>query len=207
MKVTAVNLKTAVLIAFAVWSISSFAQEVKTVMYVMKDGEVVFQSPVLEVDNVTFDKAASGDTLIVHKNNGFPASKILLSNIQQLSFSDENLSVETSSGSEVYAFDDIAKILFEDGSTTGIHNPSAQSSFDVVVYVTSAGDAIVESPIAIKSLVLFSVDGKMISKQQYDGVKMQCTVSLQNSAAGIYLLRIETEQGMVVKKLVKPLNK
>jgi len=55
--------------------------------------------------------------------------------------------------------------------------------------------------------MLFSIDGKMISKQQYNGVKTQCTVSLQNSAAGVYLLWIETTQGTVVKKVVKPLNK
>ena len=206
MKITAVNLKTALLIALAAWSISSFAQ-VKTIMYVMRNDTVVFQSSVSDIDNVTFDETTSGDTLIVQRNDDSPADKIQLKNIQQLSFSDENLSVETLSGNEVYAFGDIAKLLFKEGSNTGIHNPSAQKGFDVLVSVTPAGDVIVESPAAIKSLMLFSVDGKMISKQQYNGVKTQCTVSLQNSAAGVYLLWIETTQGTVVKKVVKPLNK
>jgi len=31
--------------------------------------------------------------------------------------------------------------------------------------------------------------------------------SLQNAPAGVYLLRVETEQGTVVKKVVKPSNK
>jgi len=202
MKVTVVKLKTAILIALAAWSIDSFAQ-VQTIMYVMRHDTVVFQSSVSDIDNVTFDEAVPSDTLIVQKNDNSPADKIQLSNIQQLSFSDENLSVETLSGSKVYAFDNIAKLLFKDGSTTGIHNPTV----DMLVSFTPAGDMTVESSVAIKSLTVFSVDGKMIFKQQYNGVKTQCTVSLKSSAAGVYLLWVETTQGIVVKKVVKPLNR
>jgi len=206
MKLTGINLKAVAFIVFTVWSISSFAQ-VKTIMYVMRNDKVVFQSAVSDIDNVTFDEIVSGDSLILQKNDGSPADKILLRNIQQLSFSDENLSVETPSGSKEYAFEDIAKLLFKNGSITGINNPPAQSGFDVWVFVTPAGDAVVESSLTIKSLMLFSIDGKMLFKQQYDEEKTQCSVSLQNRAAGIYLLGIETEQGTVVKKVVKPLSK
>ena len=207
MKATAVKLKTAAaLIALAVWSISSFAQV--TTMYVMKDGEVVFESPVSGIDNVTFDAAAPGEALIIHKKDGSPAGTTLLNNIQQFSFSDENISLETSSGSEVYLFDDIEKLFFDSGITTGTNNSLTQKGFDVLVSVTPAGDVIVESPAAIKSLALFSVDGKMISMLQCNGsVETQCIASLPDNAAGVYLLRIETLQGTVVKKVVKPLNK
>ena len=205
MKVTGVKLKTAVtLIVFAVLSINSFAQ-VGTMMYVMKNGEVVFQSPVSGVDNVTFDEAAPDDALIVNKNDGSPADKILLNDIQQLALSDENLSIETSNGSEVYEFEDIMKLLFGDMNTAGINNTPAQGGFDVLVSVTPAGDVTVESPVAIKSLALFGVDGKMISKQQCNGIETQYIVPLH--ATGVYLLCVETEQGTVVKKVVKPLNK
>jgi len=206
MKVTAVKLKTAVFIALATWSINSFAQ-VDTIMYVMKNGEVIFQSPISDIDNITFDKATSDSTLIVQKNDGSSDSKILLNNIQQVSFSDENLSIETSNGSETYAFDSIAKLLFGDGNNTGIDNLPAQNSFDVLVYVNPTGDMMVKSPAAIKSLTVFNVDGKMIFKQHYNDVNMQCIVSLQNSASGVYLLRVETKKGTVIKKVVKSLNK
>jgi len=192
MKLTVVKLKTAALILLVVWSISSLAQ-VKTTMYVMKNGAVVFQSPVSVVDNVTFDDAASDDALIVQKNNGSPAEKILLNDIQRLSFSDENLSIETSSSADVYAFSDIAKLLFGDINTNGINNPSAQ-----------------KSPVAIKSLTVFSVDGRMISVEKCNAATVETSHAaslLQNAPAGIYLLRIETEQGTVVKKVVKPVNK
>jgi len=203
MKVTVTKLKTVALIALATWSISSFAQT-RTTMYVMKNGEVVFQSAVSDIDNATFDKAASGDALILQKNDGSPDDKILLNDIQQLSFSDENLSVETANGSKAYTFDNIAKLIF--GNNTGINNPPAKSGFDVIAYITPAGDATVKSSVAIQSVSVFGIDGKMIYRQACNG-DMQCTVSLQGKVAGVYLLRVETKQDTVVKKVVKPLNK
>ena len=206
MKVTVAKLKTVALIVLAMWNINSFAQ-VETMMYVMKNGEVVFSSPVSSVDNVTFDEASPDSTLIVHKNDGSPIDKILLNDIQQLSFSDDNLSVETPSGIKMYAFDDIAKLFFGDTNTTKINNPTPQSGFDVLVYLTPAGDAVVKSPVPIKSLTIFGVDGKMIFKKHCNGVETQYIASLQGKPVGIYLLRVETEQDTVVKKVVKPQNK
>jgi len=205
MKVTVVKLKTVALIAFAAWSISSFAQD-KTVMYVMKDGEVVFQSRVLDIDTVTFDEVASDDNhaLVIQNNDGSSTNEILLNDIQQLIFSGENLTVEKLNGSDAYAFKNTVMLRIIE--KTGINNPPTQS-VDVQVYVTPAGDVIVESPVAIKLLTLFGIDGKMISNQHCNGVEIQCIVSLQNDAAGIYLLRVETEQGSVVKKVVKLFNK
>jgi len=199
------TLKTVTLIALAIWSMSSFAQ-VETMMYVMKNGEVVFSSPVSGVDQVTFDGASSDSALFVNKNDGSLADKILLNDIQQLAFSDDSLSVKTSSGNEVYAYEDMMKLIFGDINSTGINNP-AQNGFDVIAYVTPAGDAVVKSSAPIKSLTLFGVDGKMISKKQYNGIETQCTASLQGKPAGVYLLRVETAQNTVVKKIVKPLNK
>jgi len=206
MKLTAVKLKTAVFIALVVWNINSFAQ-VKTVMYVMKNGEVVFQLPVSDIDNVTFDNAPSDSALIVQKNDDSFADKILLNNIQQLSFSDENLSIETLNGSETYAFENITKLLFGNMNNTGIGNPTKPSSFNVLVYLTQAGDVVVKSTAVIKSLTLFSIDGKMISMQHFNEVETQCIVPLQGKTAGVYLLHIETEQGVAVKKVVKLINK
>ncbi len=201
---TSAKLKTVVFLALVVWSKGNFAQ-VKTTMYVMKNGEVVFHSQVSNVDNITFDKTALSDTLFVHKNDGSPVEKIQLNNIQQLFFSNENLFVEILNSSKMYAFDNIAKLFFDDSNTTGIHNPSVQSGFDVIVSVTPIGDMIVKSSIAINLLTLFSVDSKMISKQQCNGIETERVVSLQGSAAGIYLLRVETAQGTIVRKVVKQL--
>jgi len=180
----------------------SYAQNGQT-MYVVKNSTTV---PISGIENVFFDGATSGDTLYIHKKNGSPTEKIPLSDIL-LSFSSGNMIVETLGGGKVtYAINDIAKILFKDAGTTGIHNPSAPN-FDVLVRVTPAGDVVVECSVAIKSLTLFSADGKMISQQRCEGVETQCIVSLQNNAAGVYLLQVKTERGVVVKKVVKPSNK
>lgn len=196
----AVKLKTTAFIVLVAWSITSFAQ-VNT-MYVMKNGVVVFQSPVSDVDNMTFDEIILGDALIVHKNDGSTTDKVLLSKIQQFPFSDESFSIETSSGSEVYAFSDITKLLFYNIGATGVSNPSEQSGFDALISVTPTGDLMVKSSTAIKSLILFNVDGKIISIQQYSGVETQHIISLRDNTVGIYLLRVETEQGTIVKKLL-----
>ena len=45
----------ALFIILAVCSINGFAQKVKTVMYVMKDGKEVYQSPVSDIEYITFD--------------------------------------------------------------------------------------------------------------------------------------------------------
>jgi len=206
MKAKATKLKTVALISLTIWSMSSFAQ-VQTMMYVMKNGEVVFSSRVSSVDQVTFDEASPDSALIVNKNDGSLADKILLNDIQQLSFLDGNLSVETSSGSKVYAYENVMKLIFGDINSTGINNP-AQDGFDVIAYITPEGDAVVKSSVPIKSLTLFGVDGKIISKQNCNGmVETGRAPSLQGKPAGVYLLRVETAQNTVVKKIIKPLNK
>jgi len=200
MKVTL--LKIALFTALVTLSISSFAQ-VSTI-YVVKNGTVI---PVSGIESVVFNGTTSSDTLFVQKNSGFLIDKTSLDNIQQLIFSSENMSIETISGNNVeYELKDIAKLLFKNVNATGVNNPSVQSSFDVLAYISSSGDMVVESPVAIKSLTLFNIEGKMISTQQYSAVEMQRILSLQNISAGIYLLQVETGQGTIVKKIIKPSN-
>jgi len=206
MKTTVLQLKTAIFIVFAAWSINSSAQ-VETLIHVMKNDTIVFHSHVLDIDNVTFDDAAKDDALIVQKSEGSPADTILLNNIQQLYFSDESLTVEMLDDSKVYVFEEIEKLLFGKVSNVGINDPSVQNSVDVTVFIAPTGEVIVESSVAIKLLRLFSTDGKMVSMQQCNGIEKRCVVTLQGGAAGIYLVQIETEQGTVVKKVVKPFNK
>ena len=176
----------------------------QTILYVMENGEVIFESPVSDIDNVTFDNAAPDSALIVQKNDGSPVDKILLNNIQQLSFSDENLSVETPNGIEMYVFENIAKLFFGYTINTGINSPPVQSGLDVLVSITPTGDAAVKSSVPIKSVTLFGVDGKMIFNKHFNGIETQCIVSFQSKPAGVYLFRVETTQDTVVKKVVKP---
>jgi len=172
---------------------------------VMKDGSVVFQSAVLDIDNISFDPSSSNNSLVVQKNDGTPTNSMLLNDINQLSFSGESLLIETANGSQMFALDNIAKVFFDVNNNTGIND--VQNNLDVIVYLTQAGDVAVKSSVAIKSLTLYSIDGRMVFMQHYYSGETQCIVPLQNSSAGVYLLRVETEQGTVVKKVIKPLNK
>ena len=203
MKVTVLKIKTVALIALMAWSVCSFAQD-KTVMYVMKNSKAVFKSPVSDIDNVSFDKAAPDDALILRKNDGSPVDKILLNNIRELSLTDEKLSVETLTESKMYAYNDIAQLHFGDINDNGINNPLARNGIDVFMY---ADYLTVESRIAIKSLALFGIDGKMIVETRHATSPHATSLQWNNTPAGIYLLRVETEQGTVVKKVVKPVNK
>jgi len=56
--------KITVLIAALFAVATTYGQGTRT-MYVMKNGVVVFQSPVSGVDQVTFDEAAPGEALII----------------------------------------------------------------------------------------------------------------------------------------------
>jgi len=207
MKVTVQKLKTVALIVFVSWNINSFAQVEKTIMYVMESDTIAFHTLASEIDNITFDEVAPDDALILQKNNGIIADTILLNEIQQIYFSGESMIVEMLSENKEYDLADIAKLLFANIGTTGINNPFVQNNLDVRAYITSVNNLVVESSVAIKLITLFGNDGKTVFQQHYKGVETRCVISLQGNASGIYLLQIETEQGIVVKKVVKPLNK
>lgn len=184
----------------AMFSIQAMAQQT---MYVAKGGTMISVS---DIDEVTFEDVAPGDALIVHTSGDTYADTILLSDIQQISFSKKYIFVEMQSNSKDYTVSKVAKLMFKNIGTTAIHNPVLQN-IDVIAWVSPEGEAIAKSPVGIKSLRLFSADGKMISQQSYKNAEKQGAVSLQNNAAGIYLLQIETEQGIVVKKVMNPLSK
>ena len=60
MKLTAAKLKAVALIVLAMWSITGFAQGgIK--MYVMRNGAIVFQSPVSGIDSIVFKQTANDD--------------------------------------------------------------------------------------------------------------------------------------------------
>jgi len=141
--------------------------------------------------------------LIVHEVDGSSPKSFTPDDIRRLTFSDVNLSLLMRDGSSsAFAFDNVKKLTFGVAGT-GIDSPK-ENRFDVIAYVTRQGEVIVQSPGAILSLTTLSVDGRVISVERYSGgAETQCIVSLQNAPNGIYLLRIETEQGITIKKIIK----
>jgi len=161
---------------------------------VMKGDAVVFQSTVLAIDSVIFYDPAnpavipSNEALLIYKAGDTSFDKLLLSDIQKLSFSDINLSIEKwNAESLLYAFSDVKKLGFY-GIPTSISFPG-QNKLEVIAYFTMAGDLVVKSPAGVKSLTLYSIDGKIVTARYVP--------------TGIYILRVETSQGVFVKKLIK----
>ena len=159
---------------------------------------------------LSINAAHSQEALIVDlgRDGARPVSTTtMLNNIQQLSFSGGDLSVKTLDGNTaVYALDDIAKLRFGDMIITDVSNPPA-TGLDVIVYVTPAGDVVVECPVAIQSVALVAVDGKILQRtasvETLHATSLQQTsINVSNLPKGVYLLQIATTQGAVVKKII-----
>ena len=155
----------------------------------------------------SINAAHSQEALIVDpgRDAARPVST-MLDNIQQLSFSSGGLSVKTLDGTTaVYALDDIAKLSFGDMIITDVSNPPV-IGLEVIVYITPAGDVIVESAVAIQSVALVAMDGKMLRRAPVETRRatslQQTPINVSNLPKGIYLLQINTTQGAIIKKIL-----
>lgn len=89
--------------------------------------------------------------------------------------------------------------LFQNRLSTGISGRGL--GFDATLYPIPATNVLkVELPMAAK-LLLMDVSGKVVLPVVY-AIGNEATLHLDNVPAGLYLLRIETAEGMLVKKVV-----
>ena len=155
----------------------------------------------------------SQEALILHSIDGArPVSTILLDDIQRITFSDNDLSVELFDGFVTgYTLDEIATLMFGDEIITSINAPSASDLVDVVVYSLSPGEIVVEcrggACNALTRLAVFGMDGTMwyvdADTKALRATPQQTTIPISAFPPGVYLLQIETQQGTVVKKIIK----
>jgi len=151
---------------------------------------------------LAINAAYAQEALIVYKTGG-SSTETILDDIQRLFFSGDNMLVKTVGGNMAdYALDNVSKITFGDIKITDIVPPLPATGLEVIVYVTPAGEIVVESPAAIQSLTLFNIDGKILRVAK---IETQCVASLSASSlpTGIYLLQIKTQQGIITKKIIK----
>ena len=83
-----------------------------------------------------------------------------------------------------------------------------QSQNDITIHPNPAtGFILVDVPNNLMSenleVNLFSIDGKMISKQEFKNTGSQIEISLENLVKGIYILELKTISATIRKKLVK----
>ncbi|HOI26031.1 MAG TPA: T9SS type A sorting domain-containing protein [Paludibacteraceae bacterium] len=172
---------------------------------VMKNGSVVFETSVSDIDSVIFYHPKSGedvlssDYLIVSKNNGSLAGQSSLDDISNLTFSNNDLVLKPKKGaSETYLFSSISKVSFNEGGVSGTEEIYNQSGINA--YLSSQGEIRVESDSQVLSLTLFSGEGKIWGESSSN------TMFISHLPIGIYILRIETTQGFLVKKIINHSN-
>ena len=150
---------------------------------------------------LAINAAYAQEALIVYKIGSSP-TETALDNIQRITFSGNDMSVKPFEGDvDAYSLDNIAKITFGDIVITNVTPPPA-TDLEVIVYVTASGEIVIESPVAIQSLTLFNIDGKVL---RVATVEAQCVASLSVSTllTGVYILQIKTQQGIITKKIIK----
>ena len=167
----------------------------------------IFQFWLLTVFAMSLSYAQADDALRVHCRDAMHCvSTTALDNIQRITFSSSDMSIKPFSGDvDVYVLDNIAKLTFGDIEITDVTTLPA-TGLDVVVYITPAGEIIVESPVAVQSLTLFNVGGKILRVRTVEtrhATSLQTTLNTSTLSTGVYLLRIETQQGIITKKIIK----
>jgi len=185
-----------------------FAQE--RAIRIVKDGIDVFAYELSGSEKIVFkDPAgaatpASDDALIVKRTSG-ESAKTLLDEIKEITLSEGLLSVIPVSGTpSVYALSNV-KLVFEYGNT-GINSPQTPEH-DVNVWFNRSGDIVVESTASIRSLTLFSIEGRMVAYEKYSNsgdnlISTSFGNRVTSLPKGTYFVRVETAQKSVVKKLI-----
>ena len=141
--------------------------------------------------------ALATDALFVYSIGGGSVQNISLDNIQRLIFADDNLLLKITNGSETsYPLATIGKITFK-GTVTDI--PALQNTREINLYPNPSTDYIrIDSPVAITSWTLFSLSGSVLKHSVSD-----LQIQVIDLSAGFYILKIDTADGVVTKKIIK----
>jgi len=120
---------------------------------------------------------------------------IVVNDIQRITFDGDNMLLKIGNGTEsTYLLDDISSITFFDDPVTIEDVPK---NIEVNVYVDASGEIVVKSPHQIKQLILFDINGRVLS------TTVQSSLNINFLSIGMYLLRVETTEGTVTKKIIK----
>jgi len=177
-------------------------------MQVMKGGAVVFETPASGSEKVVFQNPSgpatppSNDALFVQVA-GAATDTVKLDHIKEIAFSGGNMSVIPLSGAtKTYTMSN-TKIAFGKGTFTGINSPNV--NIDLTAYFTPEGNLVAQCPAGILSMTLFSIDGRIVATEQFDGASVGARL-IAPTSPGIYILRVETTQGTISRKIINTKN-
>jgi len=120
---------------------------------------------------------------------------IALNDIQRITFNGDNVRFKTVNSVEnSYLMDDIAFISFSDAPTAIKDVPKNDK---LHVYVNANSEIVVETTYQIKKLTVFDINGRKLT------MSTQSSLNVNSLSKGIYLLKVETTEGVLTKKFIK----
>jgi len=125
---------------------------------------------------------------------GSPSVTVPLSDIQKITFDDNNMLLKTASGTNSYLLNKIVSITFLEDEV-GVEEVKRKK--EVKVYVNGYGEIVVDSPHQINCLTVFDLTGREVANSS------QNKMNVNNLPVGLYILQVATEQGFVSKKFIK----
>ena len=121
---------------------------------------------------------------------------IAIDNIERITFNADSIFLKKSNGTKnSYFLDDITSITFLDDEPTTIKDMT--KNIELNVYVNASGEIIVESPAEIRKLTVFDLNGREVATTTHS------KLNANSLSTGMYLLNVETVQGVVTKKFIK----
>ena len=140
--------------------------------------------------------AQAAESLLVYPANGGMAQITQLDNVQCLKFANDTLLLTTTTGSEIsYALAETGKITIEDVEDVPT-NISTKNAVEISVYPNPSTEDITISG-NILSWTLLDLNGKTLKQAS------TLNVPAGDLPTGVYLLKINTAQGSVTKKIIK----
>ncbi|MDR0873069.1 MAG: T9SS type A sorting domain-containing protein [Prevotellaceae bacterium] len=119
-------------------------------------------------------------------------------NIRCITFSDNDMVFKTFDGTEtVYSLDNVEKLVFD---ILDIPTNTPAVNADINIY-TADGAVVVQCAGSVKSLTLLNINGKVVEKRR--DTSLPASINVSALPAGIYLLQIETADGIITKKIIK----
>ena len=135
----------------------------------------------------------ANEVLMVQSANG-EAQSIELEKIDKISFVNNEMAVSVQNETYYFILADLDKLIFDELSE--IELPET-SNIELSVHITPSGDVLVISSMEVLSLIVYDINGRRLFVSDSD------QLNVATLAAGIYLLQVETAQGIVIKKFIK----
>jgi hypothetical protein len=136
---------------------------------------------------------AKGQNQMVINFIGSASVSTAFSNIQKITFDDDNMVLKGKNGAEnSYQIDNIASITFL--HKIGIRE--FNETIDVNIFVNASGEIVVESPYQINKLTVFDLIGREMA------ISSQSKMNVNFLNTGVYILQIITNKGIVTKKFI-----